>query len=132
MYRLVTKENTTSRKGRENADQNKLLVTLLNESLKTGDKALLQKKLLENIECPESINLHEKPSCLIIDGQALVFSLGKAKNCSTFGHLADRFIQSVLFQGRSYDRIDVVFYRYRINSIKENTRNRHTKKTKPS
>ena len=105
MYRLVTKENTTSRKGRENADQNKLLVTLLNESLKTGDKALLQNKLLANIECYESINLHGNPSCLIIDGQALVFSLGKAKNCCTFGHLADKFIKSVLFQGRSYDMI---------------------------
>ena len=42
-----------------------------------------------------------------------------SKNCSTFGELADRFIDSVLFQGRSYDRIDIVFDRYRVNSIKE-------------
>ena len=44
-----------------------------------------------------------------------------SKNCSTFGELADRFIDSVLYQGRSYDRIDIVFDRYRVNSIKEST-----------
>ena len=108
-----------------------LALAELNGSLKTGDKSKLQNRLLENIECPESINLHGKPSCLIIDGQALVFSIGKAENCSTFGHLADKFIESVMWQGRSYGRIDVVFDRYRVNSIKENTRSRRTKNLKP-
>ena len=38
--------------------------------------------------------------------------------------LADKLISSILYQGRSFDRIDVVFDRYRENSIKESTRNR--------
>ena len=46
--------------------------------LKSGDMAILQTSLLGNIICPNSINLHGKSSCLIIDGQALVVSLGKA------------------------------------------------------
>ena len=52
--------------------------------LKSGDMAILQTSLLGNIICPISINLYGKPSCLIIDGQALVVSLGKA-SCSNFG-----------------------------------------------
>ena len=52
--------------------------------LKSGDKSLLQKRL-ENIDCPESININGKYACLIIDGQALVCSLGNLKDFKTFG-----------------------------------------------
>ena len=107
-----------------------LALAELNGLLRSGDKTLLQKRLLENIECPESLNLYGKMSCLIIDGQALVCSLRKPKEINTFGQLADKFIQSVLSQGSSYDRIDVVFDRYRDNSTKENTRNRRAKDQK--
>ena len=102
----------------------------LNGLLNPGDKALLQKKLLENIDCPETINLSGQMSCLILDGQALVCSIRKPKGINTFGQLADKFIQSVLAQGFLYVRIDVVFDRYRVNSIKENTRSRRTKNQK--
>ena len=37
----------------------------------------------------------------------------------------------MLFQGRSFDRIDIVFDRYRVNSIKESTRIRRTQKQTP-
>ena len=97
----------------------------------SGDKAILHIKLIKDIVCPGNITLGENPSCLIIDGQALIYSLGKSKNCSTFGELANRFIDSVLYQGRSYDRIDIVFDRYRVNSIKESTRIRRTQNQKP-
>ena len=108
-----------------------LSLAKLNGSLNPGDKAILQKELLKDIICPESIDLSENKSCLIIDGQALIHSLGKCKNSSTFGEQADKFIQSVLFQGRSFDRIDIVFDRYRVNSIKESTRIRRTQKQTP-
>ncbi|CAL4125529.1 unnamed protein product [Meganyctiphanes norvegica] len=70
-------------------------------------------------------------SCLIIDGQALVFSLGKGENCKTFKDQANVFIQCVLKNEMSYDRIDVVFDRYRVKSIKNNTRTRRTKNRRP-
>ena len=108
-----------------------LSLAKLNGSLNPGDKAILQKELLKDIICPESIDLSENKSCLIIDGQALIHSLGKCKNSSTFGEQADKFIQSVLFQGRSFDRIDIVFDRYRVNSIKESTRIWRTQKQTP-
>ena len=68
----------------------------LNGSLRSGDKALLQKRLLENINCPHSIDFKEKSSSLIIDGQALVFLLGKGENCKTFKDQANVFIQCVI------------------------------------
>ena len=95
----------------------------INSKLRSGDKSYLQKRLLEGIDCPDSINLDGTSSCLLIDGQALVCSLGKAKECKNFGDQADKFISSILYQGRSFGRIDVVFDRYRENSIKESTRN---------
>ena len=102
----------------------------LNGCLRSGDKAVLQKKLLEGINCPENISLNGEMACLIIDGQALVCALRKPKGIKTFGQLADIFVHSVLSQGHQYARIDVVFDRYRVNSIKENTRNRRTKTKK--
>ena len=107
-----------------------LALAELNGLLNSGDKSLLKDRLVENIDCPESINLTGKYACLIIDGQALVCSLGKPKEFGTFGQLADRFIQSILVQGRSFARIDIVFDRYRPNSIKENTRSRRSKNQK--
>ena len=54
--------------------------------------------LVEHIDCPKSINLTGNYACLIIDGQALVYSLGKPKEFDTFGQLADRLKQSILVQ----------------------------------
>ena len=102
-----------------------------NGSLRSGDKALLQNKLLENIESPDTINLSGKTSCLIIDGQALICSLGKGDNSKTFKYQAKLFIQIVLRQSMSYDRIDTVFDRYRDDSMKTNTRNKRNKSHRP-
>ena len=103
-----------------------LALAKLDGSLNSGDKALLQKRLVGNVDCPEIINLNGKSSCLVIDGQAWVVSLGKA-DCKTFGELADHFINSMLWNGQQCERIDVVFDRYRDISIKENARNQRTK-----
>ena len=69
-------------------------------------------------------------ACLIIDGQTLVCAQRKPKGINTSGQLADNFVQSILLQGLSYARIDVVFDRYRVNSIKENTQSQHNKTQK--
>ena len=62
----------------------------INSKLRSGDKSYLQKRLLEGIDCPDSINLDGTSSCLLIDGQALVCSLGKAKECKNFGDQAEQ------------------------------------------
>ena len=53
-----------------------------------------------NIDCPESNNLHDKSSYLIIGEQVLSFSLGKTKNCDKFGLIAFTLIASALYQGK--------------------------------
>ena len=72
-----------------------LALAKINGLLKSGDKAILQKRLLETVVCTESVNLNGKFSCLLIDGQGLVVSIDKT-NCKIYGELADHFINSML------------------------------------
>ena len=61
--------------------------------LRSADKAVLGKILGQGVTCatlPPSNLL----ACTIIDGQALVQSIGKPPGCSTFGELADIFTSS--------------------------------------
>ena len=90
-----------------------LSIAELNGSIRTGNKSVLIDKLTDGINCPESIDLCGKTACLIIDSQALVVSLGKPNGCSSFGDLADIFVKTVFEMGRQYQRMDVVFDRYR-------------------
>jgi len=85
----------------------------MNGALRTGNKSVLVEKLTKDITCPEAIELHDTSSCLIIDGQALVVSLGRPDNAVTFGDLADTYVRAVLRAGYKYQRIDIVFDRYR-------------------
>lgn len=103
----------------------------MNGSLKTGNKSMLADILTSDIECPATIDLDGRSACLVIDGQARVVSIGKPCDAKTFGDLADTFTSSIFHSGRAYDRIDVVFDRYRDESIKSNTRQRRTKTTRP-
>ena len=98
---------------------------------RTGNKSVLADKLTEDIVCPEAIELHDSSSCLIIDGQALVVALGKPDNAVTFGDLADTYVRAVLTAGSNYQRVDVVFDRYREETIKGATRTRRTKAARP-
>ena len=68
---------------------------------------------------------------MIIDGQALVVAIGKPAEATTFGDPADCFIRCILQMGSRCDRIDVVFDRYRPDSIKRGTRRRRTKICRP-
>ena len=103
----------------------------MNGALRTGNKSVLLEKLTEDITCPEAIELHNTSSCLIIDGQALVVSLGRPDNAVTFGDLADTYVRAVLRAGYKYQRIDIVFDRYRKETIKGGTRTRRTKLARP-
>ena len=67
----------------------------------------------------------------MIDGQALIIAMGKPLACKTFGQLADMFVDRVLCASSRYDRVDVVFDRYREESIKAFTRQRRSKTCRP-
>ena len=103
----------------------------MNGTLRTGNKSVLADKLTEDIACPDAIELHHSSSCLIIDGQALVVALGKPADAVTFGDLADTYVRAVLKAGSNYQRIDIVFDRYREETIKGATRTRRTKAAQP-
>ncbi len=108
-----------------------LSIAELNGTLRTGNKSVLADLITEGIDCPETIELHDNSSCLIIDGQALVVAIGRPTTATNFGDLADVFVKSVLQTGSKYQRIDIVFDRYRNMSIKSSTRARRTKAAQP-
>ena len=55
----------------------------------------------------------------------------KPDHAQTFGDLADTYVRKVLKMGSSYQRIDVLFDRYRAETIKSTTRTRRTKTARP-
>ena len=70
---------------------------------------------------------------MVIDGHALIQSLGKPKDSVTFGDYAEVFIKAATrhFNNPGVKRIDVVFDRYKENSIKTPTRMKRTGKKRP-
>lgn len=101
-----------------------------NHSLRSGDKSVLADVLTSGIICPAEIAV-EGNSSLIIDGQALVVALGKPQGAVTFGDLADTFVKSVLQSAAHFQRVDVTFDRYDSTSIKDQTRQKRSKETRP-
>lgn len=93
-------------------------------------KAILTDVMTKDVTCPPEITL-DRTSCLVIDGQALVVALGKPSGVSNFGELGDAFVLNVSHAGRSFDRIDVTFDRYRETSIKAGTRKKRSKHSRP-
>ena len=83
----------------------------MNGDLRTGSKAVFSEVLVEHIPCPASLvpdDLGERPT-IIIDGQALVVSVGKPKGITTFGDIFDLFRKAVLLAGASFDCRDITF-----------------------
>ena len=103
----------------------------LNGTLRTGNNSELANVVTEDIDCPETIQLHATSSFLIIDEQALVVALGRPDAAVTFGDLADTYVNTVLKVGSEYHRIDVVIDRYRDETIKGMTRKRRSKAALP-
>ena len=59
----------------------------MNGTLRTGNMSELANVVTEDIDCPETIQLHATSSFLIIDGHALVVALGKHDAAVTLGDL---------------------------------------------
>ena len=64
---------------------------------------------------------------MLIDGFAVVATLGKPHEAKTFGDFADCYVNAVLRKSSKYQRVDVLFDRYRKHSIKATTRSRRSK-----
>ena len=99
-------------------------------SLRTGTKSTLATLLTNPFVYPQTIVMSLAYSCLLIDGMALVCSLGKSPKAQTFGDFADVFAAVVFQTGKPYGRIDVVFDRYKETSIKSAERQRRCKSKK--
>lgn len=72
--------------------------------LRSGSKAIFAKILTADIPCPSDLkatDLQCEPM-LVIDGQALIISIGKPQEAKTFGDLADTFVESVLQSGSQF------------------------------
>ena len=88
--------------------------------------------LTDGIEVPQQIPDDDKKTCVIIDGHALIQALGKPSRCHTFGDYANVFAAAVTQHfGPKTTRVDVVFDRYREESIKAGTRSRRVGKKRP-
>ncbi|KAG0710562.1 hypothetical protein GWK47_022565 [Chionoecetes opilio] len=82
-------------------------------------------KILEDGVNVEVVPKSSLKTCFIIAGQALVQAIGKPMGSKSFGDLADVFNASVFSHFNEHSsRVDVVFDRYRITSIKSGTRER--------
>lgn len=107
-----------------------LSLAQMNGTLRTGNKSILVDTLTDGITVPESIT-PVGTSTLVIDGQALVMVIGSTPGMKIFGDFADKFCNIVFSLGKLHGRIDVVFDRYRSNSIKEGTRTKRAGTTRP-
>ena len=71
-------------------------------------------------------------TCILVDGNAYIQSLGKPKNCKTFEEYARIFFKSLLINvGENVVRIDVVFDQYISKSIKSTTGTKHGTNKRP-
>ena len=102
----------------------------MNGTLRSGSKSILTEVITEGISCPPTLTITGS-SNLVVDGQAVVQAIGKPSAASTFGDLADAFVNNILLSGRVFDKIDVVFDQYNRTSIKDTTRQKRTKGLHP-
>ena len=108
-----------------------------NEQMNSTSKSALLQILSKDIgiDVPYEICNVENGStstCVLIDGHALIQKLGKPSNCRTFGDYAEVFSQAVLKYFRhSVKRVDIIFDRYLVESIKSSTRGKRLGKKRP-
>ncbi|KAG1683504.1 hypothetical protein GQR58_009959 [Nymphon striatum] len=105
-------------------------LTQTNRALRTGNKAILVDVMTKDIVCPPQVVL-DGSSCLVVDGQAAVVALGKPENVDNFGQFGDAFVKHISDAGQHFNRVDVTFDRYHDSSIKEGTRDKRSKTTRP-
>ena len=85
------------------------------------------------MDIPSEVPDADTKTCVLIDGHALIQSLGTLNGCQTFGDYADVFVQNVMRHFREYTRrVDVVFDLYiGKRSNKAVIRSKHVSKKKP-
>ena len=88
--------------------------------------------MTDGVDIPFEVPCADTKTCVLIDGHALIQSLGKPNGCQTFGDYADVFVQNVTRHfGEHTSRVDVVFDRYiGKSSIKAVTRPKRVSKKK--
>ena len=94
-----------------------LSIAELNGNLRSGSKSVLVDELTKKVTCPVTLEI-AGGATLIIDGLALVQSIGQARKLHTFGDYAKWFGTSVFEAASSFSRVDVVFDRYNQTSVK--------------
>lgn len=86
-------------------------------------KSDLAKIIADSVDVIKKLPKSTSPACLLVDGPALIQAIGKPDEATTFGDLADKFVDNILGKFRSgYTRVDVLFDRYNETSIKDGTR----------
>ena len=108
-----------------------LSLSEMDGSLRTGNKAVLMNLMTKDIRERQELQVDRASTQLIIDGQAMVVSLGKPADARTFGDLADNFIRSLTLHSKTYHRIDVTYDRYVPGSVKGATRQRRAGTCRP-
>jgi hypothetical protein len=103
-----------------------LSLTETDGSLRTGNKSVLMNFLTEGIDEKQELQVDRASAELIIEGQALIVSVGKPTDAITFGDLADNFIKSLTNHRKMFHRIDVTIDRYIPGSAKGATRKRRS------
>ena len=91
-----------------------------NKELKTTTKADLADILAQSIEVKEQIPSSSSPTCILVDGPALIQAVGKPEYAKTFQDLAYAFVNNIVAKFKSgYSRVDVLFDRNIKTSIKD-------------
>lgn len=92
-------------------------------------KAVLSNLIADQSTFETITNEANMKTATLIDGQALVQSIGKPKGAKTFGDLSDIFVRHVVSNFKSNDSqsVHVLFDRYNETSIKSGTREKRRK-----
>ena len=87
---------------------------------------------MSGVSIPPEVPEADMKTCVLIDGHALIQTLGKPPGCQTFGDYADALMRHVTHHfGEHITRVDVVFDRYNGDeSIKAGTRLKRVGKKK--
>ena len=107
-----------------------LSLATINGTLHSPNRSLLAIILTKNVLTPSAISV-DGPSCLLIDGKALVMALSKPQNIKTFGEYAKTFAPDLYKMGTTFQRINATFDHYRPESIKAGTRTKRKQGKRP-
>ena len=101
--------------------------------MNTTSKSDLLGIIAKGLSVCSNLPVSDLKTCVLIDGHALIQTLGKPQGCKTFGDYADVFMKIVRNHFTEHvTRVDVVFDRYTSkDSIKSATRLKRTGKKNP-